>query len=67
MTEFLISVYVPVAASDDVTAKTKSLTDSADRKHAILSRAKIIIRYQKTNDGRGVRYCTIARHAISIP
>ena len=39
-TEFLISVYIPAAASVDVTAETNSLTDSADRKHAILSRAE---------------------------
>ena len=66
MTEFLMSVYIPVAASADVTAKTNALTASADRKQAILSRAKINIRYQKANDRRGVRYRTIARHPISI-
>ena len=50
-TEFLISVYIPAAASVDVTAETNSLTDSADRKHAILSRAEISMRYQISNDG----------------
>ena len=30
--EFLISVYMPAAASVDVTAETNSLTDLADRK-----------------------------------
>ena len=50
-TEFLISVYIPAAASVDVTAETNSLTDSADRKHVILSRAEISMRYQISNDG----------------
>ena len=50
-TEFLISVYIPAAASVDVTAETNSLTDSADRKHAILSRAEISMRHQISNDG----------------
>ena len=49
--EFLISVYIPAAASVDVTAETNSLTDSADRKDAILSRAEISMRYQISNDG----------------
>ena len=49
-TEFLISVYIPAAASVDVTAETNSLTGSADRKHAILSRAEISMRYQISND-----------------
>ena len=60
-----MSAYIPATASVDVTAETNSLTDSADRKHAILSRAKINMRYQINNDGRGVRYRTIARHPIS--
>ena len=47
----MISEYIPAAASVDVTAKTNSLTDSADRKHAILSRAEISMRYQISNDG----------------
>ena len=64
-TEFLISVYIPAAASVDVTAETKSLTNSPDRKHAILSRAKISIRYQISNNGRGVRYRSFARYPIS--
>ena len=42
MTEFLIRLYIPATASDDVTAETNSITDSADRKHAIPSRAKLI-------------------------
>ena len=50
-TEFLISVYMPAAASVDVTAKTKSLTGSVDRKHVILSRVEISMRYQISNDG----------------
>ena len=65
MTEFLIKVYLRVIASVDVTAKTNFLTDSANCKHTILSRAKINIHYQK-NDGRGVRYRTIAQHLTSI-
>ena len=53
-------------ASVEVMAETNSLTDSADRKHAILSRAQINIRYQINNDERGVRYRIIARHPIFI-
>ena len=64
-TEFLISVYIPAAVSVDVTAETNSLMDSADRKHAILSRAKITMRYQISNDGRGVRCRSFARYPIS--
>ena len=41
MPEFLLSLYIPVTASVDVTAETNSLTDLADRKYVILSRAKI--------------------------
>ena len=65
LTELLISVYIAAAASVDVTAETNSLTHSADRKHAILSRAKISMRYQISNDGRGVRYRFFARYPIS--
>ena len=64
-TEFLISIYISAAASVDVTAKTNSLTDLADRKHAILSRAKISMRYQISNDRRGVRYRSFAQYPIS--
>ena len=53
MTEFLISVYISATASVDVTAETNSLTDSADRKYAIPSGAKINIPYQINNDERG--------------
>ena len=57
---------MPITASVDITTETNFLTASADRKRAILSRAKINIRYQTGNNGRGVRCRTIARHPISM-
>ena len=44
-----MSVFIPITASVDITTDTNSLTASADRKRAILSRAKINIRYQTKN------------------
>ena len=53
-TQFLIIAYIPASASVDLTAETNSVRVLADRKHAILSRDKINMRYQLNNDGRGV-------------
>ena len=65
-TEFLISLYILIVTSDDVTVETNSITDLADRKLVILSTAEINTCDQKENDGRKVRYCTIGQHPIAI-
>ena len=66
ISEFPNSLYILIITSDDVTAETKSIKDSAERKLVILNRAKINTCDQKGNDEREVRFCTTGQHPIAI-